>query len=180
MGASNSSGKLLNPHVAEKSIHEFTVKDNQGRDVDLKCYKGKILLIINVASQCGLTETNYNELTELYDKYRQKGFEVLAFPSNQFGNQEPGSNEQIKEFACSRYKAEFPIFDKIDVNGPNQAPLYKYLKASKGGILGALRDNIKWNFAKFLIDRDGTVIERFSPTTSPLKLEKQIKKLLGV
>ncbi|CAK9208249.1 unnamed protein product [Sphagnum jensenii] len=180
MGASNSSGKLLNPHVAEKSIHEFTVKDNQGRDVDLKCYKGKILLIINVASQCGLTETNYSELTELYDKYRQKGFEVLAFPSNQFGNQEPGSNEQIKEFACSRYKAEFPIFDKIDVNGPNQAPLYKYLKASKGGILGALCDNIKWNFAKFLIDRDGTVIERFSPTTSPLKLEKQIKKLLGV
>jgi glutathione peroxidase len=103
-------------------------------------------------------------------------FEILGFPSNQFGGQEPGSNEQIKEFACTRFKAEFPLFDKINVNGQNQAPLYKYLKSHKGGLLG---NSIKWNFTKFLVDKNGKVVERYAPITSPSKIEKDIKKLLN-
>ncbi|KAJ7562738.1 hypothetical protein O6H91_03G082500 [Diphasiastrum complanatum] len=162
--------------VKEKSIHDFIVKDISGKDVDLSIFKGKVLLVVNVASQCGLTTGNYTELTQLHKKYRDQGFEILAFPCNQFGGQEPGNNEQIKEFACSRYKAEFPVFDKVDVNGPNTSPVYTFLKASKGGILG---DNIKWNFGKFLVDKNGQVVERYAPTTSPLQLESDIKKLLN-
>ncbi|KAJ8511725.1 hypothetical protein OPV22_002159 [Ensete ventricosum] len=158
------------------SIHDFTVKDAMGKDVDLSMYKGKVLLIVNVASQCGLTNSNYTELSQLYEKYKGKDFEILAFPCNQFGGQEPGSNEEIVEFACTRFKAEYPIFDKVDVNGNNAAPVYKFLKSSKGGILV---DGIKWNFAKFLIDKDGHVVDRYAPTTSPLSIEKDIKKLLG-
>jgi len=159
-----------------QSIYDFVVKDISGNDVSLEKYKGKVLLIVNVASQCGFTQTNYTELTELYNEYKGKDFEILAFPSNQFGGQEPGSNEQIKEFACTRFKAEFPLFDKVDVNGNHQAPLYKYLKSQKGG--GLLGDNIKWNFAKFLVDKNGTVVDRYAPTTSPSKIQKDIKKLL--
>jgi glutathione peroxidase len=158
------------------SVHDFTVKDAKGNDVDLSQYKGKPLLIVNVASQCGLTNSNYTELSELYGKYKDQGLEILAFPCNQFGAQEPGNNEQIVEFACTRFKAEFPIFDKVDVNGNNAAPLYKFLKSSKGGLFG---DNIKWNFSKFLVDKDGKVVERYAPTTSPLSIEKDVKKLLG-
>jgi glutathione peroxidase len=159
-----------------QSIYDFVVKDISGNDVSLEKYKGKVLLIVNVASQCGFTQTNYTELTELYNEFKGKDFEILAFPSNQFGGQEPGSNEQIKEFACTRFKAEFPLFDKVDVNGNNQAPLYKYLKSQKGG--GLLGDNIKWNFAKFLVDKNGKVVDRYAPTTSPSKIQKDIKKLL--
>ncbi|BBN01996.1 glutathione peroxidase [Marchantia polymorpha subsp. ruderalis] len=161
-----------------KSIHEFTVKNNAGEDVDLSVYKGKVLLIVNVASACGLTKDNYTELTGLYNGLRDKGLEILAFPCNQFGGQEPGTNEQIKEFACSRFKAEFPIFDKVDVNGPNTAPVYQFLKANKGG--GILGDSIKWNFGKFLVDQEGNVVERYAPTTSPKSIEKDIRNLLGV
>lgn len=144
----------------------------------MSAFKGKVLLIVNVASACGLTSGNYKELTEVYRDLKQAGLEILAFPCNQFGGQEPGSNEQIKEFACSRYKAEFPIFDKVDVNGPKTAPIYQFLKSSKGG--GILGDSIKWNFAKFLVDQDGNVVERYAPTTSPKSIEGDIKKLLGV
>uniref|UniRef100_A0A0E0KTQ9 Glutathione peroxidase n=1 Tax=Oryza punctata TaxID=4537 RepID=A0A0E0KTQ9_ORYPU len=105
-----------------------------------------------------------------------EGFEILAFPCNQFGGQEPGSNEEIVQFACTRFKAEYPIFDKVDVNGNNAAPLYKYLKSNKGGLFG---DSIKWNFSKFLVDKEGRVVDRYAPTTSPLSIEKDIKKLLG-
>ncbi|XP_010422117.1 PREDICTED: probable phospholipid hydroperoxide glutathione peroxidase 6, mitochondrial [Camelina sativa] len=160
-----------------KSIYDFTVKDAKGNDVDLNIYKGKVLLIVNVASQCGLTNSNYTELAQLYEKYKDQGFEILAFPCNQFGNQEPGSNEEIVQFACTRFKAEYPIFDKVDVNGEKAAPIYKFLKASKGGLFG---DGIKWNFAKFLVDKDGNVVDRYAPTTSPLSIEKDLKKLLGV
>ncbi|XP_057464071.1 probable phospholipid hydroperoxide glutathione peroxidase [Actinidia eriantha] len=160
-----------------QSVHEFTVKDARGNDVDLSMYKGKALLIVNVASQCGLTDSNYTELSKIYEKYKDQGLEILAFPCNQFGGQEPGNNEQIMEFACTRFKAEYPIFDKVDVNGKNAAPLYKFLKSSKGELLGA---NIKWNFAKFLVDKEGNVVDRFAPTTSPLSIEKNIKKLLGI
>ncbi|KAI7988599.1 putative phospholipid hydroperoxide glutathione peroxidase [Camellia lanceoleosa] len=159
-----------------QSVHELTVKDVKGNDVDLSMYKGKVLLIVNVASQCGLTNSNYTELSKLYEQYKDKGLEILAFPCNQFGEQEPGNNDQILEFACTRFKAEFPIFDKVDVNGDNAAPLYKFLKSSKGGLLG---DSIKWNFSKFLVDKEGNVVDRYAPTTSPLSIEKDIKKLLG-
>ncbi|KAL1214811.1 putative phospholipid hydroperoxide glutathione peroxidase 6 [Cardamine amara subsp. amara] len=160
-----------------KSVHDFTVKDAKGNDVDLSTYKGKVLLIVNVASQCGLTNSNYTELAQLYQKYKDHGFEILAFPCNQFGGQEPGTNEEILQFACTRFKAEYPIFDKVDVNGDNAAPIYKFLKSCKGGLLG---DGIKWNFAKFLVDKDGKVVDRYAPTTTPLSIEKDLKKLLGV
>ncbi|MFX6532807.1 redoxin domain-containing protein, partial [Acinetobacter baumannii] len=109
-----------------QSLHEFTVKDAKGNDVNLGIYKGKVLLIVNVASQCGLTNSNYTELTDVYNKYKDQGLEILAFPCNQFGSQEPGTNEEIQEFACTLFKAEYPIFDKIEVNGANTAPLYQY------------------------------------------------------
>ncbi|KAJ0264795.1 phospholipid hydroperoxide glutathione peroxidase 6 [Hirschfeldia incana] len=160
-----------------KSVHDFTVKDAKGNDVDLSTYKGKALLIVNVASQCGLTNSNYTELAQLYQKYKDHGFEILAFPCNQFGSQEPGSNEEIVQFACTRFKAEYPIFDKVDVNGDKAAPIYKFLKSSKGGLFGS---GIKWNFSKFLVDKDGNVVDRYAPTTSPLSIEKDLKKLLGV
>ncbi|QCE00645.1 glutathione peroxidase [Vigna unguiculata] len=151
-----------------KSVHDFTVKDAKGNDINLGDYKGKVLIIVNVASQCGLTNSNYTELSQLYEKYKQKGLEILAFPCNQFGAQEPGSNEQIQDFVCTRFKAEFPVFNKVDVNGDSADPLYKYLKSSKGGLFG---DNIKWNFSKFLVDKEGKVVDRYAPTTSPLSIE---------
>ncbi|KAL3619298.1 putative phospholipid hydroperoxide glutathione peroxidase [Castilleja foliolosa] len=158
-----------------QSVHDFTVKDAKGNDVDLSTYKGKVLLIVNVASQCGLANSNYTNLTKLYEKYKDQGLEILAFPCNQFGSQEPGNNDQIQEFACTRFKAEYPIFDKIEVNGSNAVPLYKYLKSVKGSLFG---NDIKWNFSKFLVDQDGHVVDRYAPTTSPLSIEKDIKKLL--
>lgn len=162
--------------ATEKSVHDFTVKDIDGKDVALSKFKGKALLIVNFASKCGLTSSNYSELTHIYEKYKTQGFEILAFPCNQFGGQEPGSNPEIKQFACTRYKAEFPIFDKVDVNGPSTAPVYQFLKSSAGGFLG---DLIKWNFEKFLVDKNGKVVERYQPTTSPFQIEKDIQKLLA-
>ncbi|KAH9783747.1 glutathione peroxidase [Citrus sinensis] len=161
---------------APKSIYDFTVKDIRGNDVSLSGYRGKVLLVVNVASKCGLTQSNYKELNVLYEKYKNQEFEILAFPCNQFAGQEPGSNEEIQEVACTMFKAEFPIFDKIDVNGKNAAPIYKFLKSEKGGFLG---DAIKWNFTKFLVNKEGKVVERYAPTTSPLKIEKDIQNLLG-
>ncbi|KAF8058151.1 hypothetical protein N665_1250s0014 [Sinapis alba] len=159
----------------EKTVHDFTVKDISGKDVSLDKFKGKPLLIVNVASKCGLTSSNYTELSQLYEKYRNQGFEILAFPCNQFGGQEPESNPDIKRFVCTRFKAEFPIFDKVDVNGPSTAPIYQFLKSKSGGFLG---DLIKWNFEKFLVDTKGNVVQRYPPTTSPLQIEKDIQKLL--
>ncbi|MQL41317.1 redoxin domain-containing protein [Escherichia coli] len=157
-------------------MYDFTVKDIDRKDVSLSKFKGKVLLIVNVASGCGLTSSNYSELAHLYDKYKNQGLEVLAFPCNQFGMQEPGSNQEIKQFACTRFKAEFPIFDKVDVNGPFTAPVYQFLKSSAGGFLG---DLVKWNFEKFLVDKNGKVVERYPPTTSPFQIEKDIQRLLA-
>ncbi|KAF5729990.1 glutathione peroxidase [Tripterygium wilfordii] len=162
---------------ATGSVHDLIVKDAKGSDVDLSKFKGKVLLIVNVASECGLTNSNYTELSQLYEKYKDQGLEILAFPCNQFGAQEPGSNEQIVEFACTRFKAEFPIFDKIEVNGENSSPLYKFLKSGNYGIF---KDDIQWNFAKFLVDKNGKVVGRYYPTASPLSLEHDINKLLAV
>ncbi|KAI3706276.1 hypothetical protein L6452_23896 [Arctium lappa] len=158
-----------------KSVHDFTVKDIRGNEVPLSSYKGKVLLIVNVASKCGLTESNYKELNILYQKYKNQDFEILAFPCNQFLWQEPGTNEEIEETVCTNFKAEFPIFDKIEVNGNNAAPLYKFLKSEKGGFLV---DGIKWNFTKFLVNKEGKVIERYGPRTPPLEIEKDIQNLL--
>ncbi|XP_038907069.1 probable glutathione peroxidase 8 isoform X1 [Benincasa hispida] len=160
-----------------KTMAEF---DAKGNDISLSIYKGKVLLIVNVASKCGMTNSNYLELNQLYEKYKEHviaGLEILAFPCNQFGDEEPGSNDEIKDFVCSRFKSEFPIFDKIEVNGNNSAPLYKFLKLGKWGIFG---DDIQWNFAKFLVDKDGKVVDRYYPTTSPLSIENDIKKLLEI
>ncbi|KAL9233932.1 hypothetical protein vseg_008864 [Gypsophila vaccaria] len=162
--------------ATDKTVHDYTVKDIDGKEVPLSNFKGKVLLIVNVASKCGLTSSNYTELSHVYEKYKPQGFEILAFPCNQFGGQEPGSNPEIKNFACTKFKAEFPIFDKVDVNGPNTAPVYQFLKSSAGGFLG---DLIKWNFEKFLVDKNGKVVERYPPTTSPLQIEKDIQKLLA-
>ncbi|GKU86648.1 hypothetical protein SLEP1_g1145 [Rubroshorea leprosula] len=163
--------------VPQKSIHEFAVKDCKGKDVDLTIYKGKVLLVVNVASKCGLMDKNYTQLTELYNKYKDKGLEILAFPCNQFLKQEPGTSQEAQEFACTRYKADYPIFQKVRVNGRNAAPVYKFLKASKQGFLGS---RIKWNFTKFLVDREGQVLYRYGPATAPLSFEADIKKALEV
>lgn len=171
-----SSASAASGDFEGKTFHDFEVEDIKGSKVSLADYKGKVCLVVNVASQCGLTDSNYKGLTDLYEKYKDQGFVVLAFPSNQFGGQEPGKNEQIQEFACSRYKATFPMFAKVDVNGPKTAPVYQFLKAQKGGgILGA---DVKWNFGKFLIDKEGKVVERYAPTTPPSSVEADLKKLL--
>ncbi|XP_027123481.1 probable glutathione peroxidase 2 isoform X1 [Coffea arabica] len=171
-----SSENMATADESPKSIYDFTVKDAHGNDVPLSNYNGKVLLVVNVASKCGFTDSNYKELNVLYEKYKDQGFEILAFPCNQFGWQEPGTNEEILEAACTRFKAEFPIFEKIDVNGKNAAPLYKFLKAEKSGLLIA---TIKWNFTKFLVNKEGKVVERYGPHTSPLQFEEDIKNLLG-
>ncbi|XP_022730015.1 phospholipid hydroperoxide glutathione peroxidase 1, chloroplastic-like isoform X2 [Durio zibethinus] len=169
------SSRIFARAATEKTLYNYTVKDIDGKDVSLSKFKGKVLLIVNVASRCGLTTSNYSELSHIHEKYKTQGFEILAFPCNQFGGQEPGSNPEIKQFACTRFKAEFPIFDKVDVNGPNTAPVYQFLKSSAGGFLG---DLVKWNFEKFLVDKNGKVAERYPPTTSPFQIEKDIQKLL--
>ncbi|CAA6663951.1 unnamed protein product [Spirodela intermedia] len=152
------------------SIYDLTVKDIRGEDVSLGTYSGKVLLIVNVASKCGLTHSNYKELNVLYKTYKDQGLEILAFPCNQFRSQESGSNEEIQETVCTIFKAEFPIFDKVKRNSPLQV-----LEIQKGGLLG---DSIKWNFTKFLVDKTGKVVERYAPITSPAKIEKDIKRLL--
>ena len=156
------------------NIYDINVKDNKGNDVSLSEYKGKVLLIVNTATGCGFTP-QYDGLQDLYEKYQEKGFEILDFPCNQFGNQAPGTEEEIESFCQSRFGITFRQFAKIEVNGKNQSPLYKFLKEQKGGVLG---DNIKWNFTKFLVDRDGKVIDRFAPTVTPEKLEKNIEEVL--
>jgi glutathione peroxidase len=156
------------------NIYDFVVKDNFGKDVHLSTYKGKILLIINTASKCGFT-SQYEGLQRLYEKYGGDYFQILAFPCNQFSNQEPGSDAEIKEFCSLNYGVTFPIFKKIHINGGKAEPLFNYLKDSSPGFLGK---SIKWNFTKFLIDSKGNVIDRFSPTTEPEKLESKIEKLI--
>lgn len=156
------------------TVYDFTVKDSKGNDVSLSEFKGKVLLIVNTATGCGFTP-QYEGLEKLYKQYKQQGFEVLDFPCNQFLNQAPGSDDEISNFCTLKYDTTFPRFKKIDVNGENAIPLYKWLKEQKGGILG---NAIKWNFTKFLIDRDGRVVGRYSPTTQPSKIEGDIKKLL--
>ena len=158
-----------------KTIYDFSVKDADLKDVSLENYKEKILLIVNVASYCGLTY-QYEGIESLYKKYKDKGFEVLALPCNQFAFQEPGTNEEIKEFCDIKYGVTFKIFNKINVNGSKSHPVYQYLKDQSPGVAGTTQ--IKWNFTKFLINKNGEVIERFSPQAEADEIEAGIKKLL--
>lgn len=184
---------------AQSSVYDYTVKGIEGNEVSLADYKGKVLLIVNVASKCGLTP-QYEGLEALYRKYKEQGLEILAFPCNQFLGQEPGTNDEIVTFCSVNYDITFPLFDKIDVNGDEESPLYTYLKAQapfKGYPEGAEDfaaqltlihqktgtgfeegDAIKWNFGKFLVSRDGTTILRFEPMVSPADMEADIQKML--
>ncbi len=156
------------------NIYDFKVKAQDGNDVSLADYNGKVLLIVNTATGCGFTP-QYDGLQDLYEKYQSQGFEILDFPCNQFGNQAPGDDGEIHSFCTGRYGITFPQFSKIDVNGKNESPLFRYLKSQKGGIMGR---NIKWNFTKFLVDKNGNVIDRFAPTVTPDKIESRIKECL--
>ena len=155
-------------------FYDITVKDSKGNDVSLSEYKDKVLLIVNTATGCGFTP-QYNGLQELYEKYKDKGFEILDFPCNQFGNQAPGTNEEINNFCTLHYNITFKQFDKINVNGDNESKLYSWLKSQKGG-LGS--SNIKWNFTKFLINKNGEVVERYGSAKTPASIESAIVKLL--
>ncbi|MFY9089022.1 glutathione peroxidase [Arcobacter aquimarinus] len=157
------------------SIYDFNVKTIDGEEISMSKYKGKVLLIVNVASKCGFTG-QYEGLEALFEKYKNKDFMILGFPSNQFANQEPESNEKIKEFCSLTYDVKFDMFSKIDVNGEKESPLYTFLKNSQKGILGTT--DIKWNFTKFLVDKNGNVIDRFGSSTSPESIEDDILKLL--
>jgi len=157
------------------SVYDFTVKNIRGKDVKLDAYKGKPLLIVNTASECGFTP-QYKGLETLYQKYHGKGLEILGFPCNQFGAQEPGTEKEIESFCEVNYGVTFPLFAKVDVNGDNAAPLYRHLKKSKPGLLGS--EAIKWNFTKFLVDRNGNVVERYAPNAEPESITGDIEKLL--
>lgn len=156
------------------NIYDFKVKDAKGNEVSLSDYKGKVLLIVNTATGCGFTP-QYKGLQELYEKYNAQGFEILDFPCNQFGNQAPGTDDEITSFCQVNYNTGFKQFAKIEVNGENEHPLFTYLKKQKGGFMGS---KIKWNFTKFLVDKNGNVVDRFGSTTEPLKIEEKISRLL--
>lgn len=158
-----------------ESIYDFTVRDAEGNDVSLSQYKGDVLLIVNTATGCGFTP-QYEGLETLYEKYHDQGFEVLDFPCNQFGHQAPGTNEEIVQFCTLNYNTTFKTFAKIDVNGKDETPLYKFLKSQKKGFLGS---KIKWNFEKFLVDRNGHVVDRFASTTTPSAIDEKIRHLLA-
>ena len=156
------------------TVHDFKAKNIKGEDVSLSDYKGKVLLIVNTASKCGFTP-QYKGLEELYKKYEGK-LEVLAFPCNQFGSQEPGSEEEIQGFCSTTFSTTFPLFSKIEVNGDNAHPLYNFLKSANPGVLGT--EKIKWNFTKFLVDKDGKPVKRYAPVTKPKDIETDIEGLL--
>ncbi len=157
------------------SIYDLTVTTLEGKPVALETYKGKVLLVVNTASQCGFTP-QYQGLQALYEQYAGQGLIVLGFPCNQFGQQEPGNSQQIKSFCEARFGVSFPLFEKIEVNGKNAHPLYQYLTQAAPGILGT--KGIKWNFTKFLVDRDGQVVKRYPPMTKPEAIAQDIQALL--
>lgn len=157
------------------NIYNIPLKKINGEEVNLEQYKGKVLLVVNTASKCGFTP-QFEGLEKLYKKYEDKGLVILGFPSNQFLHQDPGSNDEISEFCSLNYGVTFPMFGKIDVNGDDTHPLYVTLKKSAKGLLGS--ENVKWNFTKFLVNKEGKVVKRFPPTTEPSKLEPVILSLL--
>ncbi|WP_092113342.1 glutathione peroxidase [Prevotella sp. KH2C16] len=184
--------------TAQENLYGFTVKDEYEKEVKLEKYRGKVLLIVNTATRCGFTP-QYKELQELYDQYKEQGFEILDFPCNQFGAQAPGSIQNIRQFCTENYETTFPLFDKIEVNGANELPLYTWLKSKQGfrslgkgikakfmsGMLKkkdpgyASKSDIKWNFTKFLVDRQGKAIARFEPTQSMKEVAKAVAKAVA-
>jgi len=173
----NSIQQIKGDDEVNKSIYNFSVKDIDGKEIQLSDYRGKVLLIVNVASRCGFTK-QYNGLEEIYRKYKERGFEVLAFPCNDFGNQEPGTNEEIKEFCSSKFDVSFQLFDKVKVLGGDKEPLYAFL--TDNPVTG--KSDIGWNFEKFIIDRKGNIIKRFKSNVDPLSetlitvLEEELQK----
>ena len=155
-------------------IYDFRAQSNKGVEVDFAQFEGKVLMIVNTASKCGFTP-QYDGLEALYQKYKDQGLVIVGFPCDQFAHQEPGSDEQIAEFCRINHGVTFPLMKKVDVNGKDAHPIYKYLKSETKGLLGS---SIKWNFTKFLINRDGTVIKRYAPTVTPAKMENDIKAML--
>lgn len=170
-----STSSVLASTTDPKTVYDFSAVDIDGNKVDLgERYRGHVLIIVNVASKCGYTDGHYSELNQLYEEYGEsKGLRILAFPSNQFANQEPQSNEDIKKFAREKKGAKFDLFSKIYVNGDETHPLWKFLKEKQGG---TLFDAIKWNFTKFIVDKNGNPVERHGPQTSPLELKKNLEK----
>lgn len=158
------------------TIFDFHAKSIRGEDVSLEKYRGKVLLVVNVASHCGFTP-QYTGLKSLYDKFHDRGLEILAFPCNQFGGQEPGTDEEVLSFCSLNYDVKFDLFSKVQVNGDQAHPLFQYLKKEAPGLLGS--EGIKWNFTKFLVDRDGRVLKRFASMTTPSQLESEIESLLA-
>ncbi|MFN8943799.1 MAG: glutathione peroxidase [Pseudobdellovibrionaceae bacterium] len=159
----------------EKKFFDYSVQDSKHQNFDLKKFENKIVLVVNVASKCGFTP-QYKGLEELYLKFKDKNFVILGFPCNQFGAQEPGSDSEIQQFCQMNYGVTFPVMAKVDVNGSNTAPIYDFLKSSAPGILGT--ELIKWNFTKFLVGKDGKVVERYAPQTEPKDLAKVIEILI--
>ena len=157
------------------TLYDFTVNDIAGQPVKLDRYQGKVVLVVNTASKCGFTP-QYKGLEALYRKYKDQGLEVLGFPCNQFGAQEPGNEQEIATFCETNYDVTFPMFAKVDVNGDDTAPVYRYLKSEKPGLLGT--EKIKWNFTKFLVDRSGKVVARYAPNDTPESLEGDVAKAL--
>ncbi len=157
------------------TIYDFGARTIDGVEQALEDYRGNVVLVVNVASRCGFT-SQYEGLENLYEMYGDRGFVVLGFPSNQFGDQEPGSDDEIREFCSLTYDVRFPMFSKVDVNGDNAHPLYTWLRTEKSGVLG---DKIRWNFTKFLVGRDGQVVKRYGSTTKPDKIADDIEQLLG-
>lgn len=168
-------GKKGKKQIMSESVYDFRAKSLDGQDIDLSSYKGDVMLIVNTASECGFTN-QYKGLEELHEKYRDRGLKVLGFPCNQFGGQEPGDNHQIAAFCQKNFGVNFQMFEKIDVNGKNAHPLYRYLTSAAPGALGTKA--IKWNFTKFLVDRQGKVLKRYAPTTKPEDLTADIEKQL--
>lgn len=166
---------LLPPWFMMRDAYTFEAADIHGETRSLEQYRGTVSLIVNTASKCGFTP-QYKGLQALYDALHDQGFNVLGFPCNQFGKQEPGSAEEIETFCSTKFNVTFPLFDKIDVNGPNAHPLFQFLKSAQPGILGS--EGIKWNFTKFLVDKDGNVIKRYAPKTTPDAIRSDIEALL--
>lgn len=176
---SSSGGRAsikLFMHENDSPLYGFSANLIDGQPLSLGYFRGRVLLIVNTASHCGFTP-QYAALEELYRRYNSRGFEVLAFPSNQFGRQEPGTAAEIAEFCDRNYKVSFPLFARIEVNGPGAHPLYQWLRGQKRGLLGMSR--VPWNFTKFLVNRRGEVVSRHAPSTDPMKLALAIKALLG-
>jgi glutathione peroxidase len=157
------------------TIADFTVTTNRGEEIDLATKRGKVLLVVNTASKCGFTP-QYDGLEKLHQRFKEREFEVLGFPCNQFGAQEPGSSDEIAEFCKVNFGVTFPLMEKVDVNGPGASPLFDWMKSEKKGLLGST--SIKWNFTKFLIDREGNVVKRYGPQDTPERIASDIEKLL--